>query len=153
MAFAALRRARPFAVPVATILLLPILLRLPAWAAGLRESPLWSAARLTLPGATPRPAGLPGFLDMEAGWTTQALGSLAARQWLSGEVPWWDPFSGVGMPLAAEMQSSALFLPYILLLLLPAGTALLTLSLQWTGGLAMWRFLRRLGLGGLASVA
>ena len=134
------------------IILLPVLLRLPAWAAGLRENPLWAAAGLTMPGSSPRPAGLPGFLDMEAGWTTQALGSLAARQWRDGHVPWWDPFSGIGMPLAAEMQSSALFLPYILLLLLPAGTVLLTVSLQWTGGLAMWRFLLRLGLGPVAAV-
>ena len=137
---------------VALILLVPVLVRLPFWLAGLRESPLWTTSSLMLPNrAAPLP-GLPGYLDLNAGWTTQALGGSAARQWLQGQIPWWDPFTGIGMPLAAEMQSSALFLPYILLLALPAGYVLLLLSLQWTAGLATWRLLLRLRLGQEAAV-
>ena len=145
-------RLRPGALAVLAILLLPVLVRLPFWAAGLRDSPIWAASALTLPGAGPLAPGLPGFLDLNAGWTTQALGGLAARLWMAGQVPWWDPYTGIGMPLAAEMQSSALFLPYILLLLLPGGMTLLGLALQWTGGLATWRFLLRAGLGPPAAV-
>ncbi len=145
-------RLRPGALPVLAILLLPLLVRLPFWAAGLRDSPIWAASALTLPGGGPPAPGLPGFLDLNAGWTTQALGGLAARLWMAGQVPWWDPHTGIGMPLAAEMQSSALFLPYILLLGLPGGTALLGLALQWTGGLAMWRFLLRVGSPPLGAV-
>lgn len=139
-------------MPVILILLVPVLARLPAWLAGLRESPIWAASGLVLPGAHQPLPGLPGFLDLNAGWTTQALGALAARQWLAGDIPWWDAFTGIGMPLAAEMQSSALFLPYILLLALPGGTTLLAIALQWTAGLATWRLLRRLGLDQRAAV-
>ena len=133
-------------MPVLLILLVPVLVRLPGLLLGLRDSPVWAAANLALPGASQLLPGLPGFLDLNAGWTTQALGGAAAQQWLAFQVPWWDPYSGIGMPLAAGMQSAALFLPYILLLALPGGFVLLTLALQWTAGFATWRLLRRLGL-------
>lgn len=147
--------AVPWAVlaDAAVLMLVPVLLRCPAWLAGLQESPAWAAAGLMLPGRPPILPGLPGFLDFNAGWTTQALGGLAAQQWLSGQVPWWDPFAGIGMPLAAEMQSSALFLPYVLLLALPGGTTLLALALQWTAGFSAWRLLARLGCVRVAAMA
>lgn len=133
-------------ISVSVIVFLPIIVRFPGWFMGLSEDPFWSSAHLTLPGAISLMPGLPGFLDFNAGWTTQALGSLSAHQWLAGHIPWWNPYSGVGLPLAAEMQSSALFLPYILLLALPHGMVLLTIALQWTAGLATWRLLRRFDL-------
>ena len=143
---------RPTPWAVTLILLAPVLVRAPFWLAGLRESPVWATAWLSLPNRPGLLPGLPGYLDGNAGWTTQALGGSAARQWLAGQVPWWDPFTGIGMPLAAGMQSSALFLPYILLLAFPAGYVLLLLSLQWTAGLATWRLLLRLRLGQGAAV-
>ncbi len=133
-------------VSLALILLVPVLLRLPAWALGFNEDPIWHSGHLAMPGSGTFLPGLPGFLDYNAGWTTEALGTAAAHQWMAGGVPWWNSFSGVGLPLAAEMQSSALFLPYILLLLLPSGMVLLTFSLQWTAGIATWLLLRRFDL-------
>src|SRR4051794_10576785 len=60
--------------------------------------------------------GLPGWIDPHAGLTMQSLGGLAAANWLSGIIPWWNPYSGLGLPLAAEMQPGAFFLPFVLLL-------------------------------------
>ena len=137
--------------PLLTTLLAPILVRLPFWALGVSLSPFWVAAQLNEAGRPFIVTGLPGFIDIESGWTTQALGIQAARQWLSGQIPWWDPFSGVGLPLAAEMQSSALFLPYILLTALPGGIVLMLVALQVTGGVGALLLFRRLGLSPLAA--
>lgn len=137
---------------VLLILLVPVLVHVPAWIAGWHDDPGWVTSGLALPHRPPLLPGLAGYLDLNAGWTTEALGGSAAHQWLAGRIPWWDPYSGIGMPLAAEMQSSALFLPYVLLLALPGGVTLLTLALQWTAGLATWRLLRRLDLGPLPCV-
>jgi hypothetical protein len=58
--------------------------------------------------------GLP-WADPNSGITAQALGHLAATQWLHGHIPWWNPFEGFGAPLIGEMQSAALFPPTLLL--------------------------------------
>ena len=70
---------------------------------------------------------LPGLsnLDPNSGFTMQALGRVAAVSWLRGVVPWWNSYSGVGMPLAGEYQPAA-FSPLTLLLALPNGVALAT---------------------------
>ena len=61
---------------------------------------------------------LPGLptIDPNVAFTSQALGIRAAHDWLSGHIPWWNAFEATGVPLAGEMQSAALFLPWILLL-------------------------------------
>lgn len=60
--------------PLCILLALPVLARLPAALLGLNATPIWFSAGLTID-ALPRFAhGLPGFLDFNAGWTTQALG-------------------------------------------------------------------------------
>ena len=72
---------------------------------------------------TPTTSGwLPGlpYIDGNAGFTMQALGHLAALDWLHGHVPWWNPYEGVGAPLAGEMQSGAFF-PLTMLLALHQG--------------------------------
>ncbi len=133
------------------IALAPVLLRTPFWIAGIALNPIWVTAGLTLPGKPPLVPGLPGFIDNSAGWITQASGTVAAHQWLAGHIPWWDPFSGVGMPLAAEMVGAALFFPFVLLLALPAGYLLLAIVLQIIGGLASFALMRRLGLSRLSA--
>lgn len=92
---------------------------------------------------------LPGTtnLDLNIGATTQALGHLAAEQWLRGEVPWWNPYNGLGMPLAGEMSASALFLPFVLLLHFQNGPLLIKIALQMVAGPATYGLLGRLGLG------
>ncbi|WP_145729781.1 glycosyltransferase family protein [Nitrospirillum pindoramense] len=89
-------------------------------------------------------------LDPNIAYTSQALGHRAALDWLSGTIPWWNPYSGVGMPLAGDMQSAALF-PPTLLLALPNGQLYMHISLQILAGLFTWLLLRRLGLAPMAS--
>jgi hypothetical protein len=66
---------------------------------------------------------LPGYpwIDPTVGTYAQALGKLSADQWLSGRIPWWNYYSGVGVPLAAEMSPGAFFLPFVLLNHFPNG--------------------------------
>ena len=79
------------------------------------------------------------------------LGRLAAEDWLGGRLPWWNPYTGVGLPLAAEMQPAAFFLPFVLLLHFAHGVLYLKIALQLLAGLTMLGFLRALGLMGWAA--
>jgi hypothetical protein len=100
-----------------------------------------------------RPGLLPGFpsIDPNNGFTLQALGHLAASDWLSGRVPWWNPFEGLGAPLAGEMQSAALFVPAILLYV-AQGVLYFHVLLELVAGLATYLLIRRLGAGTLPAV-
>ena len=104
--------------------------------------------------ASPSPGVLPGvpYIDPNAGFTSQALGHLAAMDWLHGHVPWWNPYEGLGTPLAAEMQSGAFF-PTTLLLALPGGTLFVQLALELTAGWSTYFVSRRLGVGATLSSA
>jgi hypothetical protein len=97
--------------------------------------------------------GTPGYLDPNSAWTAQSLGHLAAEQWLHGRVPWWNPYSGVGAPLAAEMQPAALFLPFILLMHFRTGWLWLHIIWQAIAGIGALALLRRLGLTRAACLA
>ncbi|MGN6127994.1 MAG: hypothetical protein ACTHON_15645 [Humibacter sp.] len=90
-------------------------------------------------------------LDGNVGYTVQALGHLAAVDWLHGQVPLWNPFEGLGQPLAGEMQSAAFFLPFVLLLALPQGVLLFHVALQLVAGIGTLLFLRSLRLTWLAA--
>jgi hypothetical protein len=132
---------------VAALLLAAVLLgHWPEVSGWLSADPLYFVAHLNLLPWDDVLPGQPGWNDPNAGTTTQALGALAARDWLAGVVPWWNPFAGLGLPLAAEMQNSALFLPFVLLLALRNGLLLLKLSLQFTAALATFALLRELGI-------
>ncbi|ASL39436.1 MULTISPECIES: hypothetical protein [Acetobacter] len=96
--------------------------------------------------------GSPGWVDPNAGATTQALGHEAARQWLSGHIPWWERFSGMGLPLAAEMQNSALFFPFVLLLIFANGVLYLKIAMQIMSGLFMLGFLYEMRLSRLTAL-
>ncbi len=85
------------------------------------------------------------FTDAQTGWTAQPFGHLAALDWLHGHVPWWNPYEGIGSPLAAEIQAAALF-PPVLLFALPSGSLLFHVSLELAAGLATWFLLREMGL-------
>ena len=103
---------------------------------------------LTHPGVT---GGLPAA-DPNVGITSQALGHLAALDWLHGHVPWWNPYEGLGAPLAGEMQSAALF-PPTLLLAFSNGQIAFHLLLELGAGVATYALLVRLGLARTAAVA
>ncbi len=86
------------------------------------------------------------------GITSDALGKRAALQVVSGTLPLWDHFEGLGAPLLGSMQSAALF-PPTLLLLLPHGQVIEQTFLQFLAGLGTYLFLRRLDLGTAAALA
>jgi hypothetical protein len=83
--------------------------------------------------------------DPNSGLTAQALGHLAALDWLHGHVPWWNPFEGFGAPLAGEMQSAALF-PLTLFLVFPNGQIYFHLALELIAGWSTYALLVELRL-------
>ena len=86
-----------------------------------------------------------GSIDPNAGFTSQALGHRAILDWVHGHVPWWNPFEGLGAPLAGEMQCAAFF-PLVIFLLLSNGQVWFFLILDLVGALATFYLLRRLGI-------
>jgi hypothetical protein len=87
-------------------------------------------------------------MDPNAGYVTQALGHRAALDLLHGNIPWWNPYEGVGSPLAGETQSAALF-PTVLLFLLPSGLLWFHVFFELLAGFATYFLARRLGLSRL----
>jgi hypothetical protein len=97
--------------------------------------------------------GLAGFptIDPNAGFTSFALGARAALDLLSGHLPLWNHYEGLGTPLLGEMQSAALF-PPTLLLAFPHGQALEQAFLQLVAGAGSFLFFRTFGLGSRAAL-
>ncbi|MFT8671179.1 MAG: hypothetical protein ABF802_07925 [Acetobacter orientalis] len=83
-------------------------------------------------------------IDPNIGFTSHALGYRAAWDILGGRLPWWNHYEGVGVPLAGEMQSAALF-PLTLLLALHNGQLYMHLCLQVIAGLSTYVLLRKIG--------
>jgi heme exporter protein D len=130
-----------------------LLANAPAVTGWLNSDPLLVLSHMAYAGRDGLLPGTPGWTDPNTGTTTEALGRLSAEMLLRGEMPWWNPYSGVGLPLAAVMQSISLFLPFVLLLTLPRGMLLLKISMQLIAGYGTWSLLRRLGLGRMAALA
>jgi hypothetical protein len=137
-------------IPLACIVLAVLAANLPAILHLVTRDPLIMNAYLTEP-TSRLLTGLP-YIDPNAGSTTQALGHLAALDWLHGHVPWWNPFEGMGAPLAAEMQGGAFF-PTTLLLALHGGPLLVQLVLEAFSGCSAYFLARRLGVGRTLSTA
>jgi hypothetical protein len=92
------------------------------------------------------------WIDPDVGTITQPLGHLAAMDLLHLHIPWWNPFEGLGTPLAGEMQSAALF-PLVVLLALPGGLVWFHISLELIAGIATYFLARRLGASTVIAVA
>ncbi len=90
--------------------------------------------------------------DPNVGFTAQTLGHLSMVDWFHGHVPWWNPYEGLGSPLAGEMQAATFFPPTVFLLL-PDGQVLSHLVVELAAGLSTYFLLRRLSLGRAASIA
>ena len=90
---------------------------------------------------------LPGtpFVDPNIGFGGQALSHRAMLDWFSGQVPWWNPYEGVGAPLTAGFQAGSFF-PPSLFTLLPNGQVFFRMLLEMTAGIATFFLLRQLGL-------
>ncbi len=132
---------------VCLLLLLPVIMWSPAW-----FGRIYANANYLAQVGTVTPGYLSGqpTIDPNIGFTSQALGHQAAAQWFSGTVPWWNPYEGVGVPLAAEMQSAA-FLPLTLLLKFENGQLVFHVVLQLIAGLSTYFLLRQLRLSRFAS--
>ncbi len=141
-------------MPWLWLLLFPLWLHWPHLSGMLSENPALFTADLLAPGVPHAGIllGQPGFIDGNAGVTLQSLGGLAARDWLAGHVPWWNPDTGLGLPLAAEWQNGAFFLPFVLLLTAGNGIVWLKISLQIFAGLATRGLLAELGLAPVVSL-
>ena len=144
--------------PLLLITLLPLLVAAPLLLGVLNANPALYTAEMTIDAHGSAVSGFQGLLpgqpviDGDNGVTTQALGRLAAVELIHGHMPWWNSYTGVGLPLAAEYQPAAFF-PPTLLLLLPQGTVLEHLLLQILAGWGTYALLRQLGLGRLAALA
>ena len=91
-------------------------------------------------------------LDANNGFVSQALGHRAALDLLHFRFPWWNPYEGLGEPLAGEMQSAALF-PLTLLTALSNGQLYEHMLLELIAGWSTFLLLRRLDLGRVTSTA
>jgi hypothetical protein len=91
------------------------------------------------------------FVDPGPAYFTQPMGHLSALDWLHGIVPWWNPYSGVGMPLAAEMQNESFFLPFVFLLIFHSGWLIQKVIFQLLCGFLTYAFLTELRCSRLAS--
>lgn len=71
----------------------------------------------SMPGVLGRSFLAPGnapFADgAAAGAIEDPLNVLVASDWAHGQIPFWDPYAGFGMPLAANAQTAAWFFPEI----------------------------------------
>lgn len=131
------------------LVLLPFAVSVPLWLFGFSTDPIWYIS-----GTTTASQPFPGypFIDPNAGFTSEALGRLSAWDWVHGVVPWWNPYSGIGMPLAGEMQPGSFFFPFNLLFLLKEGVLWQKICMQIIAGLATYALLRELKLSRLASL-
>jgi hypothetical protein len=94
------------------------------------------------------PGFLPGWpaVDIAAGVAYQPAAREALRQWLSGSIPWWDHYQGIGFPLAGELMAGA-FSPFLWLLLVPDGIVLQQIIAQIACGVLTYIALRMISCG------
>lgn len=131
-------------LPVVTIVIIVVAVHAPVLVGWLDPNPIHivgGADSRTVSGALP---GLP-FIDPNIGITSQALGHRSILDWLSGVVPWWNPYEGVGSPLAAGFQAASFFPPTILTLF-ANGQVFLHMILEITAGIATFLLLSELAL-------
>jgi hypothetical protein len=144
-------RREPWRLALIVLLAAPIVVHLPELLGFVDDNPLVSYAGLMTSAEPGWVRGLPEA-DPNAGFTAQALGHRAATDWLAGQVPWWNSYEGVGVPLAGEMQCAA-FSPWTLLHYFANGHLYITIVLQWLAGLGTFVLLSRLGLGLVSATA
>ena len=137
---------------IAVLCVIPLAAYLSIAALGFSADPLPLISGLGHVVREGRLPGSPGWIDPNGGTTLQSIGGLAASDWLQRTVPWWNPYVGVGMPLAAGSQPAALFLPFVLLLKIGNGIMPLRVAMQIAAGLATFGLLRELRLGRYAAL-
>ena len=91
-------------------------------------------------------------IDPSNGFTSQAIGHLAALDVLHLHLPWWNPYEATGMPLLGETQAAALF-PPTLLTALANGQLYEHILFELVAGICTYRLLRRLNVTRSAAIA
>lgn len=136
--------------PILGLILLPFLVQLPEILGWLVANPMGLYSGL---GYNIEPGLISGLssIDPNIGFTSQALGHRAALDWLSGHIPWWNSYEGVGTPLAGEMQSAAFF-PLTLLMVFQNGQLYFHIVLEVLAGISTYFLLRQLKLSKTASL-
>jgi len=144
-------RSSPHRIPLAIIGLTILIVNLPTLLDLVSRNPVGLFAGIQ---TGPLHQILPGdsIIDPNAGYITASMGHLAATDWLHGHIPWWNPYEGLGSPLAGEMQAAAFF-PPILLLQNGFGFVVFHVLLELVAGYASYFLLRHLDLGRAASTA
>lgn len=132
------------------LLLLPLIIQLPSLTGHWNPDPSLFVGGL---GDSFHYMGSFPWIDPNNGFQSQALGKLAADQWLHGQVPWWNSFNGVGLPLAAEGSPGALFLPFVLLYHYRDAVTWVEVLLQIIAGISTYLLCRKLNLTTLAAFA
>ena len=136
---------------ILTLFFLPLLVHLPALLERPSVNPIQFVSWIHSFHGRQLLSGRP-FIDPTVGTYAQALGKLAADDWLAGRIPWWNHYSGVGLPLAAEMSPAAFFLPFLLLNHFSNGLLYLEVVFQILAGLGTYCLLRKISLGHLAAL-
>lgn len=128
--------------PVLVVLVAVVVANLPYLLGVVDPNPMLTTANLPLAKGERL---LPGrnYIDPNIGVTAQAFGHLAAEDWLHLHIPWWNPYEGIGAPLAGEMQSAAFFVPLVLLDALPNGQILFRIVLEVVAGVSTYYLLIR----------
>lgn len=135
-------RDRPLVCSSAAVVLVVVLANLLFLTGVFDPNPLGQYSNLALHTQKGIIAGT-NNIDPNQGFVSQALGHLAAEDWLHGHIPWWNPYEGLGMPLAGEMQSAAMF-PLVILDVFSQGQIVFRILLEIGTGIAMLFLLRRL---------
>lgn len=132
------------------LLMLPFVVRVPELIGWINSNPilLYSGLGTKIQGGII--SGL-SSADPNVAYTSQALGHRAALDWLNGRIPLWNPYEGLGVPLAGEMQSAAFF-PLTFLLYFQNGQLYFHIILQIIAGVATYLLLRKLNLSKGSSV-
>ena len=131
--------------------LVPLIANLPAIVGIVSYQPLLNTSGL---GVIARKGFIPGqpFIDPNVGYNSQAIGHAAALAWLHGHVPWWNLNDGLGMPLAASVQSAS-FLPLTLLQAFSGGSLWFHIVIEMIAGVATYALLRQLRCSPFAAAA
>ncbi len=139
------RLVKIYALPAAIICAIPVIIAFISMVSCIRTESVYLYSGLV---SETRPSIVPGqpTIDGNFGVTSEALGTRAALDVLSGTIPLWNHYEGLGSPLLGEMQSAALF-PPTWLLALPKGQVLEQAILQLFAGLGTYLFFRKYGLG------
>jgi hypothetical protein len=129
-------------LPISTIVLAIVVVHAPVLFGWLDPNPIHLVGNVDTQGTTGPLPGYP-FIDPNIGFGSQALGHRSILDWFSGQVPWWNPYEGVGTPLAGGFQAASFF-PPTLLTVFANGQLFLHMLLEATAGIATFFLLREL---------